>query len=54
MVLHGPRAIWARCLKIPFIYGIMIVKDKEYPHRYPPIITKTLFDQVQKIKRRIQ
>jgi DNA invertase Pin-like site-specific DNA recombinase len=31
----------------PFYYGIMKVKkdDKEYPHIYPPIISKDLFDQ---------
>ncbi len=37
-------------LKRPFYYGTMQVNGKMYPHRYPPIITKTLFDQVQQIK----
>lgn len=34
----------------PFYYGVMEIKGKQYPHRYPPIITKSLYDQVQKIK----
>lgn len=33
-----------------FYYGIMVVKCKSYPHRYPPIITQALFQQVQQIK----
>ena len=36
----------------PFYYGIMQVKkdDKEYPHIYPPIISKDLFDQCQRVR----
>src|SRR3989344_3357509 len=37
-------------LKDPFYYGMMVWNKKMYPHKYPPIITKNLFDQVQKIK----
>ncbi|MBY0110020.1 MAG: recombinase family protein [Candidatus Babeliaceae bacterium] len=33
-----------------FYYGIMVVKGKHYPHRYPPLISKELFDQVQSVK----
>lgn len=33
-----------------FYYGIMVVKGKRYPHRYPAIIDKALFDQVQNVK----
>ncbi|MFA6066439.1 MAG: recombinase family protein [Candidatus Babeliaceae bacterium] len=33
-----------------FYYGMMVVKSKMYPHKYPPLITKTLFDQVQAVK----
>ena len=29
-----------------FYYGVMVVKGKEYPHRYPPLISQDLFDQV--------
>jgi site-specific DNA recombinase len=41
-----------RVLKNPFYYGVMRVKDKLYPHKYEPIISKQLFDQVQAIKDR--
>lgn len=37
-------------LKHPFYYGMMFVKGKHYAHRYPPLITKELFDQVQAMK----
>lgn len=37
-------------LKNPFYYGVMEWKGKLYPHRYQPLITKTLFDQVQNVK----
>ncbi len=37
-------------LKDPFYYGVMTWNKKMYPHKYPPIITKSLFDQVQQIK----
>lgn len=33
-----------------FYYGVMVIKDKMYPHRYPPIITQSLFEQVQQVK----
>jgi len=33
-----------------FYYGMMVVKGKMYHHKYPPLITKALFDQVQEIK----
>lgn len=37
-------------LKNPFYHGVMIAKGTQYPHRYPPIITKTTFDQVPFVK----
>ncbi len=37
-------------LKNPFYYGEMVWKGKLYPHKYPPLITKSLFDKVQQIK----
>ncbi len=40
----------AKMLNNPFYHGVMIIKGKEYPHRYPQIITKELFDQVQQFK----
>ena len=29
----------------------MVMKNKIYPHRYQPLITKTLFEKVQKVKK---
>ena len=34
-----------------FYYGMMLVKGNMYPHRYPPIISKALFEQVQNVKK---
>jgi hypothetical protein len=34
-------------LKNPFYYGVMRYNGKLYPHKYPPIISKQLFDSVQ-------
>lgn len=39
-----------KVLKNPFYYGVMIWKKKSYPHKYPPIVTKRLFDDVQAVK----
>jgi site-specific DNA recombinase len=50
---HGiawPRGYLGKLLSNTFYYGEMLVKGKIYPHRYPPIIAKTLFDQVQEVK----
>ena len=45
-----PKGYLGKMLKNPFYHGTMIVKAKSYPHRYPPIISKSLFDQVQSVK----
>lgn len=37
-------------LKHHFYYGVMVWKDTMYPHRYPPLIPQTLFEQVQNVK----
>lgn len=37
-------------LKNPFYYGEMLLKDKTYPHRYEPLVTRVLYEQVQQIK----
>lgn len=37
-------------LKRDFYYGVMKRGNQSYPHIYPTIITKTLFDKVQQIK----
>lgn len=39
-----------KILKDNFYHGIMTWNKKIYSHKYPPIITKVLFDQVQQIK----
>ncbi len=39
-----------KILKDHFYYGVMTWNKKQYNHRYTPIITKALFDQVQQIK----
>ena len=39
-----------RFLDNPFYYGMMQVKGKLYPHKYHPLISESLFNQVQKIK----
>lgn len=45
-----PKGYLGKLLNNPFYHGVMVVKGKEYPHRYPPIISKALFDQVKQIK----
>ena len=37
-------------LNNPFYYGKMLCKGQLYPHRYPPIISQTLFEKVQTVK----
>ena len=52
--LHGIEMATSqidRVLKNPFYYGIMRIKEKEYTHRYEPMITKQLFDAVQNVKK---
>jgi len=39
-----------KVLKDHFYYGIVTWSNKQYNHKYLPIITKELFDQVQQIK----
>ncbi len=34
----------------PFYYGEMRVKGKLYPHSYPPLITKDLFDKCENVR----
>ena len=36
-------------LKNPFYFGVMRVKGELYPHKYPPLISENLYDQVQDI-----
>jgi DNA invertase Pin-like site-specific DNA recombinase len=48
--INWPKGSLGKILDNPFYYGVMVVKGKEYPHRYPPIISQALFNQVQEIK----
>ncbi len=48
--IHWPKGQLGKILNNPFYYGVMLCKGNEYPHRYQPIISKDLFDQVQNIK----
>ena len=48
--LKWSKGFLDKVLKDHFYYGTMVWKGKMYPHRYPPIITKTLFDEVQQVK----
>ncbi len=45
-----PKGQLGKVLKNPFYYGVMVVKGKEYPHRYPPLITQALFERVKEVK----
>lgn len=38
-------------LKLKFYCGIMVWNETEYPHKYPPLISTILFEQVQQVKR---
>lgn len=44
------RGSMGKLLSNPFYYGIMVVKGKEYPHRYPCVISHVLFDRVKEVK----
>jgi site-specific DNA recombinase len=39
-----------RLIQNPFYYGVMVLKGKEYPHNYPLLISKELFDTCQRIR----
>lgn len=49
-----PKGSLGKILKNPFYHGTMIIKKKSYPHRYPPLISQVLFENVQKIKEGFQ
>lgn len=34
----------------PFYYGVMRMNDNLYQHKYPPLISESLFQEVQKVK----
>jgi site-specific DNA recombinase len=39
-----------RVLHNPFYYGYMQYNGRQYPHKYPPLITKDLYDKCQQIR----
>lgn len=43
------RAAMSNIIKNPFYYGQMVVRGKLYPHAYPKLIDKSLFDRCQLI-----
>ncbi len=43
------KAAIANILKNPFYYGEMMVRGQRYPHAYPKLIDKALFDRCQAI-----
>ncbi len=45
-----PKSQIGKLLVNPFFHGTMIVNGKEYPHRYPPIISQALFEQVKQVR----
>jgi site-specific DNA recombinase len=48
--LKWSKGFLDKVLKEHFYYGVMVWNDKMYNHKYPPIITKDLFEQVQQVK----
>lgn len=43
------RSTLNRILKNPFYYGKLVYKGEYYDHKYEPLITKDLYDQVQEV-----
>jgi site-specific DNA recombinase len=37
-------------LKNPFYYGVMVCKDQHYPHKYKPLIPKSLYDKCVEVR----
>jgi len=37
-------------LKNPFYHGVMQIKGKLYPHKYPPLISEELFNKAQEVR----
>lgn len=47
----GPtKAFLERILSNKFYYGVMVHSCREYPHKYPPLISRALFNQVQRVR----
>lgn len=48
--LEWSKGFLDQVLKNHFYYGVMTWNKKMYPHKYPHLISKKLFDQVQQVK----
>ena len=48
--VNWSKSFTDKVLKDHFYYGVMTWNKKQYKHKYQPIITKELFDQVQQVK----
>ncbi len=44
------KAFLERILNNKFYYGVMVHSGREYPHNYEPLISRALFNQVQKVR----
>lgn len=44
------KAFLERILSNKFYYGVMVHSDREYPHKYPPLISRALFMVCQRVK----
>lgn len=45
-----PVSMVDRILKNPFYFGVMRVKNVDYPHKYTPILSRELYDKTQDVK----
>ncbi len=48
--IQWSKSYFAKVLGNSFYHGEMLIKGKLYPHRYPPLISKTLFEEVKQVK----
>jgi site-specific DNA recombinase len=48
--IKWPKGYIGKLLCNPFFHGEMLIKGKLYPHRYPPIISKELYEQVKQVR----
>jgi len=44
------KAFLERILCNKFYYGVMVHSEREYPHNYEPLISRALFNQVQRVR----
>lgn len=44
------KAFLERILNNEFYYGVMVHSGRKYPHKYEPLISRALFNQVQRVR----